>query len=64
MLIIESVADDKDQANVKDGLIQKKPLNANNDRPLFQVDRNNQWSDYSTIRSYEKGIPGNEATLP
>lgn len=51
-------------ASVKDGLIERKPLKASNDRPLVQVDQRQQWSDYAVIPGYEKGIPGNPSTLP
>ena len=37
------------EPNVKEGLVERKALNANNDRPLMQIDRANQWSDYSVI---------------
>lgn len=36
-------------ASKKDGLYLRQPLNANNDRPLMQIDRTNQWSDYAVI---------------
>ncbi len=52
------------QANIKDGLIERKPLGACNDRPLVQMDARNQWSDYSVIPGYEQGIPGNPGSLP
>lgn len=51
-------------ARIKDGLVERKSLAANNDRPLMQVDRRNQWSDYATIPGYESGIPGNPAGVP
>ncbi|MCF1431346.1 MAG: hypothetical protein LPD71_00120 [Shewanella sp.] len=36
-------------AKTKDGLCERKAMNANNDRPLVQMDRTNEWSDYTTI---------------
>ena len=51
------------QASIKDGLIERKPLGACNDRPLAQMDSRQQWSDYSVIPGYENGIPGNPGTI-
>lgn len=44
----------------KNGLSFCKPLNANNDRPLMQMDRANQWSDYADIPN---GKPPKEQTV-
>ena len=41
-------------ASKKDGLYLRKPLNANNDRPLMQIDQANQWSDYAEIPNAPK----------
>ena len=41
-------------ASKKDGLYLRKPLNANIDRPLMQIDRANQWSDYAEIPNAPK----------
>lgn len=51
------------QASIKDGLVERKPLGACNDRPLVQMDARQQWSDYTVIPGYEKGIPGNPGTI-